>query len=63
MGLFDGKTALIVGVANKSSIAWGIAEALHDEGARLGFSYAHGGLERRVRPLAESVGAERSSDR
>jgi enoyl-[acyl-carrier protein] reductase I len=58
MGLFDGKTALIVGVANKSSIAWGIAQALNAEGARLGFSYATGNLERRVRPLAESVGAE-----
>ena len=58
MGLFDGKTALIVGVANKSSIAWGIAEALHAEGARLGFSYAAPDLERRVRPLAESVDAE-----
>jgi enoyl-[acyl-carrier protein] reductase I len=58
MGLFDGKTALVVGVANKSSIAWGIAQALHTEGARLGFSYAAPGLERRVRPLAESVGAE-----
>ena len=58
VGLFDGKTALIVGVANKSSIAWGIAEALHAEGARLGFSYAAPDLERRVRPLAESVDAE-----
>ena len=58
MGLFDGRTALIVGVANRSSIAWGIAQALHDEGARLGFSYAAPGLERRVRALAESVGAE-----
>ncbi len=58
MGLLDGKTALIAGVANGSSIAWGIAEALHAEGARLGFSYATPNLERRVRPLAESVGAE-----
>jgi len=58
VGLLDGKTALVVGVANKSSIAWGIARALHDEGARLGFSYAAPGLERRVRPLAESAGAE-----
>ncbi len=58
MGLFDGKTALIVGVANRSSIAWGIAKALHAEGARLAFSYAAPGLESRVRPLAESVGAE-----
>lgn len=58
MGLLDGKTALVVGVANRGSIAWGIAQALHQEGARLGFSYAAPGLERRVRPLAESVGAE-----
>lgn len=58
MGLFDGKTALIFGVANKGSIAWGIAQALAGEGARLGFSYAAPELERRVRPLAESVGAE-----
>jgi enoyl-[acyl-carrier protein] reductase I len=58
VGLLDGKTALIVGVANRSSIAWGIAEALHEQGARLAFSYAGPSLERRVRPLAESVGAE-----
>jgi enoyl-[acyl-carrier protein] reductase I len=58
MGLFDGKTALVTGVANRGSIAWGIARALHEEGARLGFSYATPELERRVRPLAESVGAE-----
>jgi enoyl-[acyl-carrier protein] reductase I len=58
MGLFDGKTALIVGVANRGSIAWGIARALREEGARLGFSYAAPALERRVRPLAESAGAE-----
>ena len=55
MGLLDGKKALIFGVANKYSIAWGIAEALHREGAELGFSYAMEKLERRVRPLAESV--------
>ena len=48
MGLYDGKTALITGVANGSSIAWGIAEALHAEGARLGFSYATPNLERAV---------------
>ncbi len=58
MGLFEGKTALVVGVANRSSIAWGIALALHEQGARLGFSYAAPAQERRVRPLAESVGAE-----
>lgn len=58
MGLFEGKTALVVGVANRSSLAWGIAQALNEEGARLGFSYGAPGQERRVRPLAESVGAE-----
>jgi enoyl-[acyl-carrier protein] reductase I len=40
MGLFDGKKGLVFGVANKNSIAWGIAQALHAEGAELGFSYA-----------------------
>ncbi len=62
MGLFDGKTALVAGVANESSIAWGIAQALHAEGARLSFSYAAPDLERRVRPLAESVGADLTAE-
>jgi enoyl-[acyl-carrier protein] reductase I len=55
MGLFSGKRGLIFGVANKNSIAWGIAEALHQEGADLGFSYAGEVLKKRVEPLAESV--------
>jgi enoyl-[acyl-carrier protein] reductase I len=55
MGLLTGKKALIVGVANDHSIAWGIAQALHREGAELAFSYQNEMLERRVRPLAESV--------
>ena len=58
MGLFDGKTALIFGVANNRSIAWGIAQALHREGCKLAFSYAGPALEKRVRPLAESVGSD-----
>src|SRR5213593_2457798 len=57
MGLLDGKTALIFGVANDHSIAWGIAQAFAREGATLGFSYAGEVLERRVRPLAASVGS------
>ncbi len=57
MGLMDGKRGLILGVANDHSIAWGIARALHREGATLGFTYAGQALERRVRPLAESLGA------
>jgi enoyl-[acyl-carrier protein] reductase I len=57
MGYLAGKKALIFGVANDHSIAWGIAQAMHKEGADLGFSYAGPNLEKRVRPLAESVGA------
>ena len=55
MGLLDGKTAIIFGVANERSIAWGIAQAMHREGARIGLSYAGEALERRVRPLADQI--------
>ena len=58
MKLLEGKRALIFGVANDHSIAWGIARALHEHGAELAFSYAAPALERRVRPLAESVGSD-----
>jgi enoyl-[acyl-carrier protein] reductase I len=58
MGLLDGKTALVFGVANDHSIAWGIARTMHAQGAQLAFSYAVPELERRVRPLAEEVGAK-----
>src|SRR5438067_4220668 len=57
MGLLDGKKALVFGVANDHSIAWGIARALHDEGATLGFSSVESLIEKRVRPLATSIGA------
>jgi len=57
MDLLDGKKGLIMGVANDHSIAWGIAQALHAEGADLGFTYVGEALERRVRPLAESLNA------
>ncbi|TET81121.1 MAG: enoyl-ACP reductase [Anaerolineales bacterium] len=57
MKLLEGKTALIFGTANDHSIAWGIAQAMHEHGARLAFSYASQALERRVRPLAEKVNA------
>jgi enoyl-[acyl-carrier protein] reductase I len=57
MTLLSAKTALIFGVANERSIAWGIAKAFHAQGATLGFSYAGELLERRVRPLAESLGS------
>ena len=58
MGLVDGRKALIFGVANDHSIAWGIAKALHDEGAIVGFSSVESPLEKRVRPLAASIGAD-----
>jgi enoyl-[acyl-carrier protein] reductase I len=57
MGLLDGKTALIFGVANDHSIAWGIAQALHAEGAEIGFSSVESLLDKRVRPLAASLGS------
>lgn len=57
MGLMDGKKGLIFGLANDHSIAWGIAQALHAEGATLGFNYYGEALERRVRPLAQKLNA------
>jgi enoyl-[acyl-carrier protein] reductase I len=57
MGLLEGRTALVFGVANDHSIGWGIARALHAEGAQVGFSSVESLLERRVRPLAESIGS------
>ena len=58
MGLLDGKTALIFGLANERSIAWGITQAMHREGAKIGISYAGEMLERRVKPLAEQIGCK-----
>jgi enoyl-[acyl-carrier protein] reductase I len=58
MDLFRDKRVLVFGVANDRSIAWGISEAMHKQGARLAFTYAGEAIEKRMRPLAESVGAE-----
>ena len=58
MKLLEGKTAIIFGLANKRSIAWGIAQAFHQAGAKLGFSYAGELLARRVQPLAENLGVD-----
>ncbi len=57
MGLLEGKKGLILGIANDKSIAWGITQACQREGAELGFNYLGEMLEKRVRPLAESVNA------
>ncbi len=53
----EGKRALVVGVANEHSIAWGVAQALHDAGARIAITYLNEKAEPHVRPLAESIGA------
>ncbi len=57
MGLLEGKRGIIFGVANDKSIAWGIAQKLAEQGAELAFTYLNGALEKRVRPLAESLGS------
>lgn len=57
MGLMTGKRGIIFGLANDKSIAWGIARQLSDAGAELAFTYLNEALEKRVRPLAESLGA------
>lgn len=58
MGILEGKKGLILGVANNKSIAWGVAQAAKREGATLGFNYLGEMMEKRVRPLAESLDAE-----
>ncbi len=55
MGLLDGKVALVLGVANKFSIGWAIARALHREGARLVLNYQGERVERGVRALGEAL--------
>jgi enoyl-[acyl-carrier protein] reductase I len=57
MSLLEGKTALVFGLANERSIAWGIAKAFHDHGAKVGLSYATEQLAKRAHPLAESIGS------
>ncbi|MEE8217560.1 MAG: SDR family oxidoreductase, partial [Vicinamibacteria bacterium] len=53
--LLEGKHGLVLGVANKRSIAWGIAQAVHREGARLAVTYQGERLEKNVRQLAEGL--------
>jgi enoyl-[acyl-carrier protein] reductase I len=57
MGIVEGKTALVVGVANERSLAWAIVQNLVAQGAQVALTYQGEALERRVRPLAEQVGA------
>ncbi|TVQ57682.1 MAG: enoyl-[acyl-carrier-protein] reductase FabI [Rhodobacteraceae bacterium] len=56
-GLMAGRRGLVMGVANDKSIAWAIARACADQGADLAFTFQGEALEKRVRPLAASVGA------
>jgi enoyl-[acyl-carrier protein] reductase I len=56
--LMQGKRGLIMGVANDHSIAWGIAKTLHAHGAEMAFTYQDEPFGKRVRPLAESIGAK-----
>ncbi|MBC75276.1 MAG: enoyl-[acyl-carrier-protein] reductase FabI [Halobacteriovoraceae bacterium] len=58
MKLLEGKKALIFGVANDRSIAWGIAQEFKRHGAQIALSYANDALKKRVEPLAEEVGAD-----
>jgi enoyl-[acyl-carrier protein] reductase I len=57
-GLMQGKRGLIMGLANDKSLAWGIAQKLREHGAELAFSYQGESLEKRVRPLAASLGSD-----
>ncbi|MFM2300798.1 MAG: enoyl-ACP reductase FabI [Pseudomonadota bacterium] len=57
-GLMQGKRGLIMGLANDKSLAWGIAQKLREAGAELAFSYQGEALEKRVRPLAQSLGSD-----
>ncbi len=58
MGMLSGKKALIVGVASPRSIAWGIAEAMHAQGAELAFTYQNDKLRSRVESIAEKTNAD-----
>ncbi len=56
--LMAGKRGVIMGVANDRSIAWGVAQAIAAQGAEIAFTFQGEALERRVRPLAESIGSK-----
>lgn len=58
MGLLQGKKALILGVANERSIAWGIAKAFKEQGASLAMTYMNDAIHKRVEPLSKEIGAD-----
>ena len=57
-GIMHGKRGIVMGVANDRSIAWGIADAIAKQGAKIAFTYQGEALQKRVTPLAESVGSD-----
>ncbi|MEF8793675.1 enoyl-ACP reductase FabI [Thiohalorhabdus sp.] len=58
MGFLSGKRGIVFGVANKNSIAWGVAKAMADQGAELALTYQNEAFLKRVEPLAEELGAD-----
>ena len=58
MGFLQGKRALVIGIASHRSIAWGIAEAMHREGASLAFTYQNDRLKDRVDEAARQFGSD-----
>ena len=58
MGIMSGKKGIIFGVSNTSGIAYGIAKQLFEEGAEIAFTYANQAMEKRVRPIAESMNSK-----
>ena len=58
MGIMQGRRGVVMGVANDHSLAWGISQALAEQGAQIAFTYQSEVLEKRVRPLAQSLGCE-----
>ena len=58
MDLMKGKKGVIFGVSNTHGIAYAIAKQLHEAGAEIAFTYAGEAMEKRVKPIAESMGAK-----
>ncbi len=58
MGLLDGKKALVLGIANNRSIAYGIAKALHENGAKIGMNYLNEKFQKKLQPIADELNAE-----
>lgn len=56
--LFEGKRALVMGIANEFSICWAIAKSLYEQGAKVCISYLPGRFEQKVKYLAEQINAE-----